>query len=219
MSKLNLKEASLLDVSGELGSPARGQLMAHISTDSNAQEKYQRTCDNFALLQTLPIPEPSAAQRQFIPARIKLAIHRALGQFDKPAAPTATARPRTRFRYAAASLALAACMVVAISLSHAQRAHDARLRDQTVRINSQIDRLAGLSGPPAANEQLSPYDQALTEVAACIRQLQTESPTLADLHDKGLANLFSTLAALPVDTLSAGADWDDSDYSVPPGSY
>lgn len=214
MSKLNLKQASLLDASGELRSPARRQLMAHISRDSAAQEQYRQTCENFEILQSLPIPEPSAAQRQLIPLRIKQAVHRALRQ--PSARTTAYSISRLmRARYATAGLALAACVAVCCALFLIQRASDARLRELVIRINAQVDRMAGASAPwPAAGN-----DQAITDVAASIRQLQTESPALSNLHDKGLSNLLSVLADLPTDTLSAGTpDADAPDFAAP-GSY
>jgi hypothetical protein len=213
MSKLNLKQASLLDASGELSSPARHQLMAHISRDSAAQEEYRQTGENFAILQTLPIPEPSAAQRQFIPARIKQAIHRALRQPTPTiAAESFVAGWRLFMRYLSTGLALAACAAICCTLFLVQRAHDARLREQMARINAQIDRVAGASTPwPTAKG-----DQAITDIAASIRQLQTESPTLSDLHDKGLDNLLNALADLPSDSLSV--DSEDPDFATP-GSY
>lgn len=212
MSKLNLKQASLLDASGELSAPARRQLMAHISQNPAAQEQYQQSCENFAILQNLPMPEPSAAQRRFIPARIKQAIHRALRQ---PATDASWAGRWMRVRYTLTGLALAACAAIGCTLFLVQRAHDSRLRDQVARINAQIDRVAGVAAPWAAANG----DQAITDVAASIRQLQTESPTLSAIHDRGLSNLFNALAGLSTDTLSAGApDGDDPDMAAP-GSY
>jgi hypothetical protein len=215
MSKLNFQQASLLDASGELSSPARRQLMAHISANSAAQEQYQQTYENFAILQNLPFPEPSAAQRQLIPARIKHALHRALRQHSRQT--MAVGYPWAAWqlvrRYASTGLAMAACAAVCCTLFLLQRAHDTLLREQVARINAQIDRVAGASAPwPTAGG-----DQAITDVAASIRQLQTESPTLSDLHDKGLANLLNALAELPADALPA-PDADDSDLSFP-GSY
>jgi anti-sigma factor RsiW len=217
MSKLNLKQASLLDASGELSSPARRQLIAHISENPAAQDQYRKTSENFAILQSLPFPEPSASQRQLIPARIKHALHRALRQCEKQTATAVGHLPAfwNLRRYAGAGLALAACIAVCGMLLLVRSSHDQRLRDQIARINSQIDRMAGAATPwSAANG-----DPVITDVAASIRQLQTESPTLSDLHDKGLSNLLSALAALPTDTLSAGApDADDTDFAAP-GSY
>lgn len=222
MSKLNFKEASLLDASGELSRPARRKLMDRIFGDSAAQKEYQAAQENFALLQSLPIPEASALQRQLIPATIKKALHRALHQHEKQAA-AGLRGPQTLIRYASIGLALAACAAICLSLLLVQRAQDARLRDQAARINALIDRVASLSGEWAGSggtdQSALPYDQAVTDVAASIRQLQTESPTLADLHDKGMANLLNALAALPAEAMPGGGDVEDADYSAPPGSY
>jgi hypothetical protein len=215
MSKLNLQQASLLDASGELSSPARRQLMAHISAHPDAQEEYRQTCENFAILQELAFPEPSAAQRQLIPARIKHALHRALRQRSRQvlAIGSPWAAWRLFRRYTSSGLALAACAALCCTLFLVQRAHDSRLRAQIARINAQIDRVAGASAPWAGGGG----DQAITDVAASIRQLQTESPTLSVLHDKGLVNLLNALADLPSSDLPA-PDTDEPDLSYP-GSY
>jgi hypothetical protein len=197
MSKLNFKEASLLDASGELRPATHRQLMARISRDSAAQQQYQESQENLALLASLPIPEPSAAERRAIPARIKQALHRTLRQHEKQAA-AAEERQRSGallFRYASAGLALAACLALGAGLFWTQRAEDARLRQQVAGIEATIDRVAAASWTTP-----DPYAQP-----------PAENP---DLYDYPMSNRLAVLSAE-----SPPADTEVPDHSAPAGSY
>jgi hypothetical protein len=202
MNRLNVKLASLLDASGELDQSARQKLLSQIASDPAASTEYRATQENFCLLGILPIPEPSALERRLIPAMIKRAIARAL--YEKK-----TGLKRLLVRCLGGTLALAACAAVCALLWGVNSAQNARQREQVARINATIDRVTMLS-----EQAPTSYDQAVTEVEATIRQLQTESPTLSYLQDKDMGNLLNALAAVP----DAG-DVETDDTSVPPGSF
>jgi hypothetical protein len=198
MSRLNLKQASLLDASGELGEAARRQLHLRMMEDSQARQERQAAEESMALLRSLPIPEPSAAERQEIPRRIKHAIYEALQEqaaADHP--PTWSMRLRTTQRFARA-IALAACVTIVAGLVFAGWTVQ---RKRVAGINAMIDRVSLLSNSPATS-----YEQKVTDVEASIRQLQSESPTLSYLSDSGMKNLLITLAAEP--DLEGEGDFD-----------
>jgi len=197
-----VKLTSLLDASGELDQSARQKLLSQVANDPAASADYRAAQENFSLLAVLPMPEPSALERRLIPAMIKRALGRAL--YEKKAG-----WKRALFGCAGGALALAACAAVCVWLLGGNGARDARPGEQAARINATIDRVTMLS-----ERAPSSYDQAVTEVEASIRQLQTESPTLSYLQDKDMGNLLSALAAVP-DT----GDIETDDVSAAPGSF
>ena len=196
MMKFNLRQACLLEASGELSTSSRKELFDQISQDPAARQEYERIQAELELLRTLPFHEASAADRRWIPARIKRAIRRQLVQ-TLPA--KESSRPLKLRSYApvfirSGAALVAAAIVLAFTLSMFQRSALARHdREQLARTNALIDRLT------VATERISPYDQALSDVQASLRQLQTESPTLASVHDQAMSQLFDTLATVPTD--------------------
>jgi ferric-dicitrate binding protein FerR (iron transport regulator) len=202
MNRLNVKLTSLLDASGELDQSARRKFLSQITNDPAAAAEFRATHENFTLLGVLPIPEPSALERRLIPAMIKRAIGCALQEKQ--------ARWRRMLvRWAGGAMALAACAAICTMLWQARSAQDSRQREEIARIDATIDRVTLLS-----DQSLTSYDQAVTEVEASIRQLQTESPTLSSLHDKDMGNLLNALAAVP-----DAIEYDMDDASAPPGSF
>ena len=202
MNRLNVKLVSLLDASGELDQSARQKLLSQIANDSSASAEYRAAQENFSLLGILPMPEPSALERRLIPAMIKRAIGRALRE------------ERARWKRVLAgwlggATALAACAAVCAVLLGVNSANNSRQAEQIAKINATIDRVT----MPSEHSPTS-YDQAVTEVEASIRQLQTESPTLSYLQDKDMGNLLNALAAVP----DAG-ELEPDDASAPPGSF
>jgi hypothetical protein len=202
MNRLNVKLASLLDASGELDQSARQKLLSQIANDPAGSAEYRAAQENFAVLGILPMPEASALERRLIPAMIKRAIGRALNEQK--------ARwKRLLAGWVGGATALAACAALCALLLGVHGANNARRVEQIARINATIDRVTVL-----ADHSPTSYDQAVTEVEASIRQLQTESPTLSYLQDKDMGNLLSALAAVP----DAGEPEPD-DASAPPGSF
>ena len=198
MIRLNFREACLLDASGELGPAARREFLEYIRQNPAACLEYEEIRREFELLRGLPLTgqgEVSPRQRRKIPAQLKAVIERHMRE--------KRAIRRTKLiRYAWMSVASAAAAIAIVigaglpQLLHAR----ARERDQVARIQADIDRMA------VRGDQPTTYDQAVTDVEASIRQLETESPSLAEVNDRSMGNLLSTLATISPDT-------DDSDIS------
>ncbi len=90
--------------------------------------------------------------------------------------------------------AAAAVVIVASAGVLASSAANHRESEQVAKINATVDRFVALG-----DRRASSYDQAVTDVEASIRVLQTESPALSEVHDKNMGNLLDALATLPVD--------------------
>ncbi len=195
--RFNLKQASLLDASGELSQSARQKLLAHVAQDPAASAEYQAAQENYALLGNLPIPEPSAAERQHIPAIIKHTLHAALRQHEKRAG-----RVPLLMRYAAGALTLATCVALCATLLGVKHSQTARQWEQIAGINAAIDRVTLL--PDSATDQAS-------GVAA---SPQNENPALSYMHNRASSNLLGSLA-VPEELKESMSN----DPSAPPGSF
>jgi hypothetical protein len=189
MGRLTLRQASLLDASGELGEPARQKLARRIVEDSKARDQYEAAQDNLAVLQILPMPEPSAAERRAIPAMIKKAIRLALLAKEATAcdvpAPTGAGRAAGRSRWMVGAMALAACAVIVATLSLVNRSQNARQLAQIASINAAIDRVTMTpvrtpwEDDAMAGDATAASEQPLSETPA----LSYWRETLRILHD------------------------------------
>jgi hypothetical protein len=207
MTRLNFTEACLLDASGELGPAARRKLLLYVRENPAALARYREILKQFEILPPADPLELSARDRREIPAQIKRNIHTIL---RRQLADKRAAKRLKLIRWASAGIGSAAAMVLlmaAVGFPH--RAAVVREHEQVATLNATIDRLAGLSDQP-----LSPYDQAVTDVEASIRQLQTESPALAVVHDRSMDNLLDALATVPVEM----DDVSVTDTVLPPGA-
>jgi len=186
MDNLDLKQKALLELSGELPPSARKEFIQQISNDPVACREYETVRNDYALLTVLPIHEPSAIQRRLIPSQIKKVLHSAMRPPEKQAA---TRRLLVR---CAAAIVIAGITVFAAwnSWSSSQLA-SRHVADQFARVNAATERVL----PPGRKP--GPYEFALNDVEASIRQLETESPTLSNVYDKNLANLLDALASVP----------------------
>ncbi len=208
MGRLNLKQASLLDASGELGEPARQKLALRILEDSGARRQYETAQADLAVLQILPMPEPSAAERRAIPTMIKKAIRLALltkeaGTSDAPLQ-AGTGRPSRRSRWAAGALTLAACAVIVGTLSLMARSQDARQEAQIASINAAITRASQM--PERSSSEV---DATAGDTTASSEQPLWETPALSFLRDP-LGNLHDSWA-------DADGQAGTPDPSSPPG--
>jgi hypothetical protein len=204
MTRFNFKEACLLDASGELGPDARRELAAYLRQNPDAREEYLDICAQFDLLQALPPVELAPADNSAIPARLKANLHAAaLARKRKKQA--VTRRQLIASALAGLTSAAAAVLVIA-SLGGMGGDHtwQARDREQVARIDAALTRFA-----PERDATASAYDQMVTDVEASLRQLQTYSPTLAQVHDGNMDSLLDALA-------SVSQDWDDFALSDPP---
>lgn len=194
--KFNL--LSLLDASGELPPSARQKLIEKATQDPAANAQYEAAHANFDVFGAMPIPEPSAAERQEIPAAIKGAIHAELQQLEKRAGFIRLLR-----RWAAGSTALVACAVFAAALLHVSHTQEAREQAQVAQINAMIDRVSLPAHVFAVADDTSVADNGAP----------TGSPVLTSVRPTDVANQINALTAPPVRSEAA------SDPSAPPGSF
>ena len=189
MGRLTLKQASLLDASGELGEPARQKLALRIIEDAQAHRQHEAAQDDLAVLQILPMPEPSAAERRAIPTVIKKAIRLALltkeaAASDAPVQAGAGHAPG-RSRWAVGAMALAACAAIVATLSLVNHSQNVRDQAQIASINATIDRVAMTPEPalwendPTAGDTTASSEQPLSETPA----LSFLRGTLGNFHD------------------------------------
>ncbi|HEY4330206.1 MAG TPA: hypothetical protein VGN88_10760 [Phycisphaerae bacterium] len=217
MSKLNLKEASLLDISGELEEGAREELRAKIAVDSADFSEYEKIQENFKLLEHLPIPEPSAAERKRIPAMIKKAIHAALPLQKEAVGVHGVSKGAVRDKqlrnwivsWKSAGLAIAACLGITALFVWAKDAPAAPTDALAAHINAVIDRSAASIDPMVSNEK----EGGLTKGSESAGSL-----TLAEEPDLDVGQLLKHQE--PAGGGSAGTGSDDVvGSSSPPGSF
>ena len=118
MTHLNLHEACMLEVSGELGQKARQHLLARLHDDPRALAEYETIKADYALLRGATdqaIPEDAKAQ---IVVAIKTGVHRQLRERKRQQ----NAEIRSRFTYSALTgiSAVAACLIVTLSIVSVQ---------------------------------------------------------------------------------------------------
>jgi hypothetical protein len=208
MGWFNLRQASLLDASGELGDPARQKLALRLLEDPVARRRHENARDNLALLQILPIPEPSASERRAIPAMIKRAIRLALLEEDAAAsglpAPSPDRPARRWARWSAGALAMAACAAIVASLAMNNQSHHARQSARIAQINAAIDHAMMAPDPSALAGNVVPANRS-----SFAGQLPQDAPTLSFLRDNQ-----GTLHIAPIDADDPSLG---SDPASPPG--
>jgi len=193
MTRFNFKEACLLDASGELSPTARQQLAAYLSENPAAHLEYEAIRERFETLQSLPLIKISRFQQLEVPAQLKEKLHAAsLAQAREKKAVTR----RRLIQCAVAGITSAAAAVVLVASMGGLGGTNWQHRDheQTARINAALERFSPVNDTVATS-----YDLAVTDVEARIRQLQTESPTLAQLHDRSMGNLLDALSTVSED--------------------
>jgi anti-sigma factor RsiW len=193
MTRFNFKEACLLDASGELSLPARQELAAYLASNPAARQEYESIREQFDTLQSLPLIKISREQQLELPAHLKEKLH-AAALAQARARRAATHRKLIQCALAGLTSAAAAVMLVASMGGFGGTNWNARDREQSARINAALERYA-----PASDSLASSYDLAVNDVDARIRQLQTDSPTLAQLHDRSMGNLLDALSTMSQD--------------------
>ena len=124
--KFNPKQKSQLAASGELSPLALKNFLEEVAENPDLKAEYDAACREFDVLGVLPIPEPSAAERRAIPARMPRA---------SPILPCAPCRPPSRAR--AGSTGSGSSMA---RLPKNWRAACTRLRSSCARRASRADR-------------------------------------------------------------------------------
>lgn len=116
MSKFNLPQTCLLDVSGELGEKAQAQLHQHVEQFPAALLEYQVVKGQFDLLRSIPKVELAEERKLFLAAQIKQGIHRKLT--ERESRRNANRRWKMIYHALAGASGLAACLVVYFSISY-----------------------------------------------------------------------------------------------------
>jgi hypothetical protein len=114
MTRLNLAQTCLLDVSGELGAKAKAQLQEHVAKYPAALVEHELTRVQFDLLRSMPKPEFSEERKRLIAAQIKRGIHLKLREKELKIA--AGKRWKIVYHALAGASALAACLVIYASV-------------------------------------------------------------------------------------------------------
>ncbi len=187
MIRMNFREACLLDASGELGKTARRELLEYIRDNPAANGEYHEIRQTLESLEHVPPTEFSAKQRIEIPAQIKNTIRRALRQQQHEKQAATRQKLIRRALLGVGSLAALLFLTMGVRLPQAAAIrHD---REQLASVNAAIDHLLSYGDQP-----VNSYNKAVTDVEASIRQLQVESPTLAQVQDHSMSKLLLDVA-------------------------
>jgi anti-sigma factor RsiW len=190
MTKLNLTECALLEVSGELSNSSREHLCDYLASHPRAQKEFDDIEEQFGLLRSLAVVQLSSAELRRIPADIKMGIH---AELDRRVRAKQAERRWKFISYALSGLSAAAAVIVVggvIMINHSvvQR----NQQEKMVGLERATEHLA------LYRDQNSPEDTALTNVQASVNQLQSEGPTLvAGLDNTEMTNVLNVLTAPP----------------------
>lgn len=189
MTRLNLTETCLLEVSGELGAKAHQQLRTHIEKFPAAQLEYELIKGQFELLRSAPKLTLTQDQQRQIASQIKQGLHRKLRQNEREE----QAALRWKFTYQALAVmtAAAACIVIGMTIFTVNAAMERR--DQAKKVAYITDQVNILGNWGRENDT----DRALHDVAAGITELQGGSPTLSSSQSKEMTDLLDALANVP----------------------
>jgi hypothetical protein len=189
MTRLNLTETCLLEVSGELGAKAHEQLREHIEKFPAAQLEYELIKGQFELLRSAPKVTLTPDQQRQIASQIKQGLHRKLRQKEREE----QAALRWKFTYQALAVmtAAAACIVIGMTIFTVNAAMERR--DQ----NNRIEKINSLIAAMGNSDRENDTDRAIHDVAAGITELQGGSPTLSSSQSKEMTDLLDALANVP----------------------
>jgi hypothetical protein len=207
MSRLNRTQAFLLDLSGELAAGARQELVGEILKNPESRQEYEAMRLQLAFLQSLSIPEPSAAQRREIPRSIKQAVRGALWQRKE------AGRRQTLIRCAVGVLVLAAGMAfwgMAVASRDVALAQESA---QVAQINGKVRRSA-VRLAPAGEQYVLPASINLRQGVAAVDT--SDGPTLATGGDA--AGFAGGSGTGDWDEFAARVSTPPADPSSPPGS-
>ncbi|MGN6368584.1 MAG: hypothetical protein ACTHN5_10015 [Phycisphaerae bacterium] len=193
MTKLNLTECCMLEISGELGAQASARLHRYLSMHPRARREYDMLKAQFAKVRSIPHVELSAAERVAVSTQLKAAVRNKLLANERARA------AQRRWKIASyllrgGSIAAAAVLVVGAAIS----------LDQTARQRKQIERMARID---RATETLAAYsdttsqdEQEISQLQDSVARLKTESATtVPDIDNHEMASVLNVLAMIPAD--------------------
>jgi len=193
MTKLNLTECCMLEVSGELGDDASTRLHRYLSMHPRAQHEYDMIKSQFDAVRSLPHVELSAADRSTVASRIKGAVRAKLVAHER--AQVAQRRWKIasylmRVSATAAAAVIVLCALFAIQQSVLQK----KQMERMARIDKAVETLGAYSNDPSQDEQ------DITNIQASVQRLNSESATtVADVDNREMVSVINALAIVPAD--------------------
>ncbi len=199
MTRLNLTETCLLEVSGELGSNARVQLREHVQRFPAAKLEYEIIKGQYDILTSIPKPAMSDVQKREISSRIKQGIHRKLRL--KTQQEHSRNRWKLVYKAMAGISAIAACGVIAVTIFYLERSVAAQRQEARVaKIHEIIDVMK-------ESQRDNDFGQSIRDIAAGIDQLQqNENSAIAGVRNLEMSQVLEALSNVtPADETPAPA--------------
>jgi len=192
MTRLNLTETCLLEVSGELGEKARLQLREHVATFPAAKLEYEVIKGQFEMLTSIPKPVLTDEQRRAIASGIKQGIHKKLRANER--AEQARNRWKLVYKAMAGVSAIAACAVIAVTIYTVQQNMEDQRREMAIKQINDFGRVMQES------ENENAFGESIRNVAAGIDSLQKDSGSaVAGVQTQEMSNLLDALSNIPQD--------------------
>ena len=193
MTKLNLTECCMLDVSGELGDDASARLHRYLSMHPRAQREYDALKAQFDKVRSIPHVELSAAQRVAVSSKLKGAVRAKLLAHERAQA------SQRRWKIASylvrvTSVAAAAILVVGAIVAIEQSAKQRKQYERMARIDRATETLA------AYTDTTNQDEQQISDLQDSVARLNTESAsTVGDIDNHEMASVLNVLAVIPAD--------------------
>ena len=193
MTKLNLTECCMLDVSGELGDDASARLHRYLSMHPRAQHEYDAIKAQFDQVRSIPHVELSAAARVAVSSKIKGAVRAKLLAHDRAQV------SKRRWKIATyvmriTSVAAAGVLVVGAAMALEQSAKQRTQYERMARIDRATETLA------AYTDTTNQDEQQISNLQDSVARLQSESAsTVADIDNHEMASVLNVLAVIPAD--------------------
>jgi anti-sigma factor RsiW len=193
MTKLNLIECCMLDVSGELGDDASTRLHRYLSMHPRAQHEDEAIKSQYDKVRSIPHVELSAAARVAVSSKIKGAVRAKLVAHDRAQA------SQRRWKIASylmriTSVAAAGVLVIGAAIAIEQSAKQRTQYERMARIDRATETLA------AYTDTTNQDEQQISNLQDSVARLQSESATTdADIDNHEMASVLNVLAVIPAD--------------------
>lgn len=190
MTRLNLAQTCLLDVSGELGAKAKAQLAEHVEKYPAALLEYELIRGQFDLLRSLPKPELSDEQKREMASAIKQGVHRKLREREE--ATLREKRARLIYRCMAGVSSLAACVVVGVAVwmvQEHQHAQELAAHERVAEATRASEALRMYFDSDTPNYTDFAYDMVDSQIS---RAEDLQEQVVTD-HSRGAAKLLEDL--------------------------
>ena len=193
MTKLNLTECCMLEVSGELGDDASSRLRRYLSMHPRAQREYEALKAQFDKVRSIPHVELSAAERVAFSSKVKGAVRAKLLAHEKAQASQRRWKIASYF-LRVTSVAAAAILVVGAIVALEQSARQRKQYERMARIDRATETLA------AYTDTTNQDEQQISNLQDSVARLNSESAsTVADIDNHEMASVLNVLAVIPAD--------------------